>query len=135
VSTKMACELSVYGSDLEPDEVTRLLGIQPDTTWRRGDPRGSRRTAFFDYGCWRIETGIAEEADMNEQLKVLLARLGTHEETLKAMRPPFDLEFGCVIYLDGPLPILHVDADTLQRISHLGAELDIDLYQFPHVSP
>ena len=43
--------LALYSEDLEPDEVTRALGVQPSSAHRRGERRGPRSPPYRQ-GAW-----------------------------------------------------------------------------------
>ncbi len=77
-----ACErtyatLRVVAGDLDPDEVTRTLGVEPDAVQRRGDPadrRGLRRVLL---NAWSLSTkGKVDSRDLRRHLDWLLERLG-----------------------------------------------------------
>jgi hypothetical protein len=38
VAPGFAVSLSIHSDDLDPDEVTRVLGVEPDQTQRKGVP-------------------------------------------------------------------------------------------------
>jgi hypothetical protein len=40
--TWFSISLSISAEDLDPDEITRLLGIQPTKAWRKGVPQSGR---------------------------------------------------------------------------------------------
>jgi hypothetical protein len=61
-------ELSIYGDDLDPDEITEILGVEPDLSYRKDDerPRGSQ---YYKTGGWELKSG-----------EVLLSDDGTGED-------------------------------------------------------
>jgi hypothetical protein len=136
MATKMWCELTVAGAqdgpDLKPEEVTRVLGIRPDESGHRGDPRGSKTPLVYKAGWWRIKTEISEDASLNEQIRLLLDRVDSQKESLKTLAVDCELEFGCVVYFDEHAPDLHIESDTLQAMAELGAHFDIDAYLYAY---
>ena len=44
--------LGLYGEDLDPDEISRLLGCSPTSVHRRGDPR--RSGPPWPKGAWLL---------------------------------------------------------------------------------
>ena len=48
--------LRITADDLEPDQVTRLLGRQPTDAHRRGDSFG-KRGGTYNFGQWTFSTG------------------------------------------------------------------------------
>jgi len=67
--------LRIIGDTLDPDEITRLLAIEPTGYARKGDMRrtASGRAVVAPSGSWRLEAGIP--GDLNTQLARLLAKL------------------------------------------------------------
>src|SRR5207253_1126302 len=53
--------LIVVGEDLDPDQVTEALGMEPDQSWRRGERKslplpGGKVMQFdsiYEDGCWK----------------------------------------------------------------------------------
>ncbi|MAM87819.1 MAG: hypothetical protein CME36_10990 [unclassified Hahellaceae] len=60
-------ELNISGDDLDPDEITEILGVVPDLCYRKDDerPRGSQ---YYKTGGWDLQSG-----------EVLLSNGGTGE--------------------------------------------------------
>ena len=57
---RMFFELNAYGDDLDPQEVTKLLGISPTQSYKKGDerPRGSQ---FYKTGGWVLKSGEVQK--------------------------------------------------------------------------
>jgi hypothetical protein len=45
--------LALYSEDLDPDEVSRALGVQPTSAHRRGERKGPRSPAYRK-GAWLL---------------------------------------------------------------------------------
>ena len=57
----------------EPDDVTRLIGLQPTKTWRRGDMR--TRVRAWEWDGWAIELDPEDSVDLPQMTERLLAIL------------------------------------------------------------
>jgi hypothetical protein len=66
--------LCVYGADLQPDEVTALLGVQPTTSFLRGYEKGPRSPPMRHGGWFLTVRGRAPNGP-ETQVAELLARL------------------------------------------------------------
>lgn len=66
--------LGFMGDDLEPDELTRLLGATPTHAHRRGDMLPRPFTSQATGGYWAISTERSTD-DIEQQLTALFARL------------------------------------------------------------
>lgn len=132
MATEMYAQLAIYGEQLDPDEVTKVLGLSPERSWRRGDPKGARGVASRKEGCWKIETKRSQdcEKDLNDHLLTLLERIAPVRGIVGALAERFTLQFECIIEFDQEVPALHVDRQVMKAMSDLGGELDIDAYLF-----
>src|SRR5713226_10670143 len=69
--------LGIFHDDLDPEEITRLLGLQPTRGWKRGEPRNPRaRTPIpAKFGVWLLSTrGIVQSRDVRRHIDWLLDR-------------------------------------------------------------
>ena len=130
-------DLRIWHPALDPDLVTRTLGIQPQRAWRAGDPRktpkgtlltGTRTTGYwssnpFDYG-WRDST----DALVEDALEELVTFLEPHREFLVGVS-----EGGKVRIWSSSSSkrnyTLELEPSMLARIASLGATFIHDVYQ------
>jgi hypothetical protein len=69
--SKTAASLRFFGDDLNPEEVTQLLGKEPDKAERRGEVRPSGYTVRR--GRWSVSAGRRTPGDLDSQIAELLA--------------------------------------------------------------
>lgn len=72
---EIVATLRVCAPELDPAEVTRILGCEPTESHRKGDPvdksgRGARRS-----GSWRLCSTLPKKATLNEHVAHLLSRV------------------------------------------------------------
>jgi Domain of unknown function (DUF4279) len=65
--SKTAVSLRFFGDDLNPDEVTQLLGKEPDKAERRGDVRSRGYTVRR--GRWSVRAGDCTPGDLDGQTR------------------------------------------------------------------
>jgi hypothetical protein len=129
---KTKASFRVMGPELDPDEVTRLLGLEPDYAHRRGDAnlgKSGRRYADFPEGLWKISSGAGEEATVEEHLLALLERIEPgqagiarcHELGLRA-----DVFVG--LFAAGEPGGQGIGPETCRRLGELGLRLELDYY-------
>lgn len=77
MSNRGRVTLRVIGSDLDPHAVTRLLGISPTESFRRGDPRGSfvrgEGVPVRQRGGWLLSKDVGELAGIDAALRSMPA--------------------------------------------------------------
>jgi hypothetical protein len=121
--------LSIYGADLEPDEVTRLLGIEPDRTHRRGMLRPSGRP--YDLGMWSISMrgDNTTEPDVCAAIEMLLDRIRVAPDVWRvAVTDAQTRRVNVGLVLDAFNRDLDMRPDLLRRLAELGLELGLDIY-------
>jgi hypothetical protein len=122
----------VQSDSCTPEEVSTLLGLEPDRAWRIGEnlhPErpGEPRLGAFHY--WRLDGRPRPESPSGEDLLVdLLTRLAPHLEALQGLRGR--VEMGFRIYVgDADLDVetfgLHLEPKWLEQIAALDATLGI----------
>jgi hypothetical protein len=130
--TDIRVSFSVQSDSCTPDEISSLLGLEPDRAWRIGEnlhPErpGVPRLGAFHY--WRLDGRPSSESSSVEDVLVdLLARLAPHRETLQGLRGR--VEMGFRIYVaDADLDVetfgLHLEPEWLEQIVALDAALSI----------
>src|SRR5574343_150563 len=101
--SRAVATLRIQGPDLNPDEVTLALGVQPDAQQRRNDviptrgPSGSRVAKF---GMWRLHGIAAEPGDLNRQVSDLLARLTQDLATWNRLTAKYKADLFCGWFMD-----------------------------------
>ncbi len=82
---KTYATLRIYSSDIDPDEVTARLGIEPSEVQRQGELRGCGR--FIRVNAWFLSSkDNVNSTDLNEHLEWLLDQVLPHEEALRELR-------------------------------------------------
>lgn len=135
MKAEINAEFRVIGSDdqddLDPDEITALLGIAPVSTWRIGDQRGRSPTVRYRYSGWFCDSGLPQSADVEAHTTALLERLAPVWPAAVAIGARHYTEVAFVIYSHGPTqPALVFDGASVKRIAELNAALDVSFYYF-----
>jgi hypothetical protein len=126
--------LRIDHPSMDPTELTNRLGLAPDSAWRVGDPRTTRRGVRLqgtrDRTFWAVRLVNGEPADPT--LAVALARvvrdLGAHAELFGRLRADGGrAELFVGWFFDGnsgdELP-----AQLLADLGRLGLDLSFDVY-------
>ena len=111
----------------EPEQVTALLGVRPDHSWRRGDPVG-RQGETQKSSVWSITAAPSESIDAEDYILSLLDRLPPTLDALAAATPRWAAHVSVVILAGDISPGFYVSPATLRRMAGLGASLDVDVY-------
>jgi hypothetical protein len=80
------------GDDLDPDTVTRMLGLAPSGS-HRGDTLGREgRTRQAKSGYWGLDTDDVEPADLDRQVSLLLEPLSNDLSVWSELASRFRVE-------------------------------------------
>jgi hypothetical protein len=91
--------LNFIGDDLDPDEVTRLLGASPTEAYRISDAMPRRNHTFTaKSGSWSIRTARSTR-DIEEQLTELFAKFNGDPEVWRSLTSRYDAELFCGVFL------------------------------------
>lgn len=121
---------ALYGSDLDPDEVTRLVGFEPTSIRRRSEPHPKN-------SVWKVSSGKVENdiIDIYEMSSALVARLAPYRETIalarRALHAKAVLEVVLWITMDDSksTPAIGFDTNVLSFVVAVGATIDVDTYR------
>jgi uncharacterized protein DUF4279 len=125
--------------DLDPDAVSRQMGIEPSETQRRGDPldAGTRRPVIFDFGAWFLRSReFIGSRDALRHLDWLLDQLEPRGGILAALRAE-GCEMGVLCYWlsaqgeGGPT----LSPGSMGRLAALGLELGFGIYVTSYHAP
>src|SRR5689334_276822 len=81
--------LRIFHGELDPDAVTRDLGIKPTNAFRKGEPMrpGARRSAIAKQGGWFLDTeGVVSSRDIRRHLDWLIDRLEPKRQVIEALQ-------------------------------------------------
>ena len=121
--------LRIFGDDLEPDEVTALLGTPPTHAVRRGELRSSRPEASpARTGSWRLQSGYAKPGDLDVQIRDLLALVTDDPAVWRTIHERYKVDLFCGLFMQTTNDGLSLKSDTLAAIAARGLELQLDIY-------
>jgi hypothetical protein len=120
------------GEDLDPDEITRWIGIQPTTIFRVGDPIAADGAGRRRRPGWRFAIEERAALDLDGMLVALRERVSVPAAVVRQLC--VDLDVAAVVVC-GVLqreyesaPSLKFTPEFLDWVSELGASLDVDIW-------
>lgn len=134
MQAKLSAAFTLTGSELDPDEVTMLVGVTPTKTWRVGDLIDGRATLRYKHNGWQLKANLGaslqQDTQLEEHVTSVLEHLRPGWLALTELGAKYDAEIACAVYMhpNGQVPAIHFAKDTISRAGELHAEIDIDLY-------
>lgn len=121
--------LAFYGEGLEPDEITRILGVEPTRSHRRGDRIGPKSQPF-PKGAWLL-TEHGRDAETAEVIiDRVLKRLPEDVEIWRDLRTRYDIQLRFGLHMTGWNKGFSILPEQVTRIAELGASMEFDIYAY-----
>ncbi|GLK57069.1 hypothetical protein JOD31_003102 [Methylopila capsulata] len=121
----IAC-LRIFGDDLDPDEMTKLLGCSPTASARKGDVRAKKfkeRT-----GRWQLQADVRVPGDLNGQLKEIFAKLVCDIDVWKRVTTHYECDVFCGLFMSEVNEGIELDPSILLMLGSRGIQLGLDIY-------
>jgi len=121
--------LRLVGDDLQPEEVTALLGAEPTMTTTRGQRNElGKGPRIWRTGSWRLEAPDAEPANPDGQVAEILDQLTADLAAWRSLAARFRIDLFCGWFMAGSNEGVSLSPGTLRALGERGIRLDIDLY-------
>lgn len=130
-TVEVKASFRLMGVGLEPDVVTQLMGVEPESAHRKGEARQGRargRLAPFREGLWSY-SAKSEGRSLEEQLDEIIQLIRPRSERIKelvAQGMRADVFVG--IFSDDANAAFTIEPLTLERLADLELRLELDIY-------
>jgi len=118
--------LYVFSVNRTAEQITAIIGLPCDKSWRIGDKRG-KSIILQKENCWAIHSSLPKSTPIDVQTEELLERISPYKNKILEISQVDTVQFSWIIYATSRPP-LHLSKAVVKEISQLGASLDIDLY-------
>ncbi len=127
--------LTIYGADLDPDEISRLLSMAPTRSNRRGDRLGPTSPPL-PMGAWSYSIESSSDPDAPDiVLGLLLDQMPVDPSLWESLSQRFEMRVFFCIGVEGWNKGFSLSARNIQRVATLHLRLDFDLYDAADVPP
>ena len=131
MSTRNSCYtyFKIVGN-FNPNEVSKILNLTPEKTWKIGDLR--HNGTMYDFALWEIGRCTEYDVEVEDQMRKTIALLQDKIQLLNKIREENDvsfiLEIVPSIYVNDVNPCLAPPLDVIDFCHATKTEIDIDLY-------
>ncbi len=126
---RSVASLRIAGDDLDPEEVSLLLGAQPTHAQRKGQELPSKvgvRKAKF--GHWRLHAKETEPEDLDAQVAEILGQLTSSIEVWEGLASRYRVDLFCGWFMKESNEGVCISPSTLQALGERSIELGLDIY-------
>jgi Domain of unknown function (DUF4279) len=121
--------LALYSDELEPQEISRALGVEPTSAHRRGERRGPRSPPAPS-GAWLLTTPGRDAERVEDVIDRLLKQLPEDLMTWRDLRMRHDIQVRFGLHMTGWNKGLSIPLKQVTRIAELGASMEFDIYAY-----
>ncbi|MDP1557243.1 MAG: DUF4279 domain-containing protein [Hyphomonas sp.] len=122
--------LRILGDDLDPEEITALLGKEPTVAERKGQEitsgTGAKRVA--QSGRWSFHSDSRTPGDLDNQITELLNGTSDDLAVWNDLAVRFRIDIFCGLFLLEENEGFSLSPQTLLRIGERGIKLGFDIY-------
>ena len=131
MSSRLQVALRIVGADLDPDEMTKRLGVAPTSNHRRGEVlrRGSHEHQAVT-GHWGFSLGTehTETWNLDAALNATLDYLPAGAALWQDLGDRFQVDLFCGLFMGSSNQGTDIESATLARIATLGLAISFDVY-------
>ena len=125
-----AVALRIIGDDLDPDEITKLLGVPPTIAEKKGDRITGKNPGYriARSGMWRLRTRDRQPESLQGQIEEILGQLTPDLAVWKNLALRYRVELFCGLFMDKGNEGLILPPKPLADLGVRGIELQLDIY-------
>ena len=116
--------------EFEPQEISHILGLNAEKSWRIGDTRID--SSKYEFAVWEIGRCNDYDVEVANQMRKTISLLKDKVDLLNKIRQENDVSFYLeivpTIYAEETTPCLAPTLDVIDFCHSTRTELDIDLY-------
>jgi hypothetical protein len=115
--------------ECDPEEISILLDLKPQRTFRKGDlinanGKAKIKNSFWQFASSLPRTEASQDAHISNLIEVMLQR----KDVIIQLQDKYEVGINCVGYYHDSNPGFHMDADLIKSCAALGVSIDFDLY-------
>jgi hypothetical protein len=120
--------LRIFGDALDPDEVTRLLGIAPTGCAHKGDTHrtASGREVVARSGSWRLDADLS--GNLNTQIGALLTKLPSDPTIWRELTEHYECDVFCGLFMRDGNEGVELSPEVMSMLGVRGLRLGLDIY-------
>jgi len=135
VVDQVRASLHFRGEDLDPDALTRLLGISPRYAYRKGDRTSAAREEPRQTGYWSAEVEVSAPDDVDEAVSRLLGMLSVDSQTWQSLVERYRPGVSVMVVVKAWNRGFMLPSSVIGRLAERGLWVECDIYAEPQPLP
>ncbi len=122
--------LGIYGDDLDPGAISRVLNCRPTSSHKKGDPPAERDPPLppWPSGAWLLAVHGQVPKGPEELSRKLLMRLPADPAVWKKLAARYEVRVYFGIHMDAWNRGFDLSPETIERMGVFGATVGFDIY-------
>ena len=125
--------LIFWGKDLDPEEVTKRLRIEPDNSWYRGFTIGKSGKKYTrPYGQWILRPQVRSNAGFEKQIADIVTQLKGRERAIRTILKQAKAELAITVEPNEEVVVWHYsfDSELLKYFVSLGVGIRFGVHSW-----
>lgn len=128
---RSAASLRIFGDDLVPDEITRLLGVTPTKAHVKGEKIVGKKTGLViiaKSGSWFFKVQPREPEDIDGQIHEIFSKMTDDLAVWRRVTDKYPTDLFCGFFLKVSNEGLTISAQSLAALGNRGIKMNLDIY-------
>lgn len=114
--------------DFEPERVTKLLGLEPTESWKKGD-RNERTHYERKFSRWSLRSRLPDIDRLEDHIRDVLDQLAPRAKQICNLVEELGMgEIECVGHFHSDYPGFTLGRNVIAAMASMNLELDCDFY-------
>ncbi len=123
--------LTLQGADLDPAEITALLGVEPHVSHRKGEPISKWRSEIRQSGIWSIEVAVKAPDEVAAALSQLLTMLPSDRDLWASLNQRYRVDVTLMIIVKAWNRGFELPAAVIEELGARGLSVTCQVYAEP----
>ncbi len=123
--------LRIVGDDLDPSEISRLLGRKPTTAQHKGKTivgHNTGQTRIAKFGMWSLQATSREPEDLDGQISEILGQLSDDPEVWRTIGLRYKVDLFCGLFMKSGNEGLSLSSGALLALGIRQIDIGFDIY-------
>ena len=124
--------LRIYGDDLVPQDITKMLGVSPTHSAIKGQQTSvsptTGKVAFAKAGMWRLCASDREPEDIDGQIREIFSQITANVAVWQSITKKYRANLFCGVFMSETNDGLSIPPQSMAVLAERGIELWFDIY-------
>ena len=129
--SRTKASLRFFGDQLDPDEITRVLGKVPTIAEKKGQAyrrRSDGRKRVARVGTWRLRANTRAPGDLSGQIEDILLGMTDDLEVWAELSARFRIDLFCGLFMEDGNEGEQLEPEALRKLAERNIPLALDIY-------